>query len=286
MNKYNYSQDELERNKKALYASLDKLGEAHAEKVQPYIDAQPKMLEMKETDDRSDDEILSEVRKKIEQTYGQKVQKAQDDAASSSATLAQKIKELAESAQERKDAATKTYDKAINVVEGDAVKRGIARSSIANEGVAALERDRVSKINDIDDETRVKTEETQAKIDALSEELKKLIEELGIQKEEDEASEYEKAIKKRLEGNNKIIEYNNEAATKNASTLNKYNKSAAKAQLDALNYQYELDKVQKVVDFYKTFADKNAALDDLLSDESLKNYLGDKYELALKMIKA
>ena len=241
-------------------------------------------LERKTTDDATDEMLLEKIRQKLDQKYGQLAKKAESDTANKKFSLNEQIKAAEAEAKKKSASVEKDYDEAVKNVENDALKRGIARSSIANGGVADLEKEKVAAMNAVSDQKSEVQSALVKEINGLKDKLNELYAEYEKQRAAEEQTEFYDAKKQRDDANNAAIEYNNkvsEIENKYADEL--YEKEGDQA-LKRLAQSFAVARMNEVVNFYRSFEDKNAALADFMADDKLKDYLGDYYSIAFRLI--
>ncbi|MBR2989111.1 MAG: hypothetical protein IKC64_05255 [Clostridia bacterium] len=140
-----------------------------------------------------------------------------------------KIKEnLATAYESGRSSLDSTYDEAIKRASNDALKRGLARSSIAVNTVGALEGERAKSKADLTQKYNASIGEIDAKINALESERVKAINDFNIAYTVKVSEQIEKLKAEREEKQAEVIKYNNELA----KTENKEQIDRAKAESD------------------------------------------------------
>ena len=119
-----------------------------------------------------------------------------------------------------------TYDDAVKRASNDALKRGLARSSIAVNTVGALEGERAKSKADLVQKYNASVSDIDAKINALESERVKAINDFNIAYTVKVSEQIEKLKAERDEKQAEVIKYNNEIA----KTQNKERIDRAKAE--------------------------------------------------------
>ena len=277
--------EDVKKKKQALYEKMEASKKEEEEKIQPYKDAPGKQIyERKATDDTTDEQLLKRVKSSLDEKYSKKAEQANADSEAARYSLAEKIKEVERAAEAKKAEKSAEYLKAIDAVEEDALKRGIARSSIANGGIAALKKGEQDAVNGIDEK---KTAEKAALLDEING-LKDKLDALLKQYEEDKVAEsdekFDEAKTLRDKNNQDAVDYNNKLLEKEYDYYRKTGNDEYAKTVESIKREYGAKRLDDVVDYYRSFGDKAAALEDFLSDERWVDYLGDYYKIAFNLI--
>ena len=267
-----------------MYEAMEKSVEEQAKEAEKHSAITKLGLEKKTTDDTTDEQLLEKIKQKLDQKYGQMTKKAESDTADKRYSLNEQIKAAEAEAKKKSTAVEKNYDEAVKSVENDALKRGIARSSIASGGVAEIEKSKAAAINAVNEKKDDAVSALVKEINGLQDKLNELYAEYDKQRAVDEQTEFDAAKKQRDDFNNDVLEYNNKVSvTENKYADGVYEKEGDQA-LKRLAQTYAVSRMNEVVNFYRSFADKNAALADFMADDKLKDYLGDYYPIAFRLI--
>ena|GEM_PF-5484262 len=284
--KYNYTDEEIKKKKQQMYESMNRSAEEQARKEQALSVKKEYGLERKAIDETTDDELLAAIKNKLDQKYGELKQGAVDDSAKKRYTFNEQIKKAEADAKSKAVSAEQRYGQAIKDVENDALKRGIARSSIANGGVALLEKDKNKLLTSIERSKNDEQAELIKKINDLEEQLEAALASYDGKRAVEEEDQFATAKKERDKANNDAIEYNNKVTQAETEYADNVAKKTVDNGLDALTKSYEVARMNDVVNFYRSFEDKDKALSDFLSDEKWKDYLGNYYPIAFRLISA
>ncbi|MBO4572896.1 MAG: hypothetical protein J5762_03940 [Clostridia bacterium] len=285
MSKIHYSDEQLKQNKKTLKESLDKSMAEQSEAVKNYDEKPLKIqLDRLPTDDRSDDELLEAVKTKLNAKYGTLVSDANRSNAKKINDMNELIKKAEADAQKRKAEESELYANAEKAVENDALKRGIARSSIANGAVAEIEKSKADAVSAVEKTKYAKQSELKEKIESLQSELEELMKNYDLQMAAEQEELYEKAKKERDSANEIALKYNNTITEKEVNYQDTEAAAAIQKEKEKVEEKYFIDRLNKITAYYRDFDDKSKALDDFLSDDGMREYLGKFYNTAYKMI--
>lgn len=285
MSKIHYSDEQLKQNKKTLKESLDKSMAEQSEAVKNYDEKPLKIqLDRLPTDDRSDDELLEAVKTKLNAKYGTLVSDANRSNAKKINDMNELIKKAEADAQKRKAEESELYANAEKAVENDALKRGIARSSIANGAVAEIEKSKADAVSAVEKTKYAKQSELKEKIESLQSELEELMKNYDLQMAAEQEELYEKAKKERDSANENALKYNNTITEKEVNYQDTEAAAAIQKEKEKVEEKYLIDRLNKITAYYRDFDDKSKALDDFLSDDGMREYLGKFYNTAYKMI--
>ncbi len=283
--KYNYSQEELEKKKKEVLDKVVGLNNEY-EKILPTLDDTNKNgFRLLDKDTTSDATLKKRAEEQANLEYETKKAKAQDSTKQKSLTLSQAINAILEESEKKKQDTSKEYDTSKNRVEEDASKRGIARSSIANGMVADLEGKKLAELDEIDNEASEKSNDIKAQIADLQNKLTDLIAQYELERSVSAEAKFANAKEKRDTRNDAVDKYNNSIRQFEVENNQKLKYSPAdKSAAKAVKVEYDKKKVAEVVNFYNSFEDKSKALEDFLSNDELREALGDNYEMCLRLI--
>ena len=188
-----------------------------------------------------------------------------------------------------------SYEESLNTVQQEAVKKGVAHSSIVLDKIAAITGEKNQKILDVNTESQQKISDINAKIAAIDDLLDDAdtyyseIEEAEIQAKIVELNEKEE--EKRIE----VFKYNNGLHEKEVKYLNSITVKTASLQLqymdivsdfytkdELVEMGYYTDAISCVVSYYNTLS-AYAAYTDIVADRTLPIYLDDYYSNVVYM---
>lgn len=277
---YNYSQEQLEKKKKDLLDTVNGLNDEYDALLPSLKNTNENGFTFMEKDTTSDETLKNRAETQANAEFETKKAKAEEDTSQKTSSLEKSIKELLEGAESKKQDTSDSYELSKKRVEEDASKRGIARSSIANGSIADLEGKKLAALSKIDDDTAAKSDDIQLQITELKNKLSELISLYEMQKAASAESLFSTAKAARDKSNADADKYNNSLRQFEIQNgVNTSNTAAEQAKVD-----YDKKKIAAVVDFYNSFADKNKAIEDFLSNEDLKMALGETYDVCLRLI--
>ena len=259
--------------------ALKEIGDLHDEyKNKTLADTKELKLDRLEYEAPSDDELLKEAQRSLADKYAAKRSAASTDAENKRRSLAEAVAEASKTAAAEKKAVDDNYGKALSEIENSAIKRGIARSSIAQGAVNELAGDTAAKKQEIDEKANAKKADISEKISSLEDELKNVLSGLdeSEQKEIEEAfSKLRKASEDKAE---EVRKYNNSLEEKEKNYALKTFDAPTSERLAEIKDDYDRKKLKIALDYYLAIEDKAAALDEFLGDEMMREYLGDYYD--------
>lgn len=202
-------------------------------------------------------------------------------------------------AKDKTVASTKeNYANAKRDASNDALKRGLARSSIVVSVLDAFSKDEIDTLNSIEKEYNDSISALDFELNALNAQKTKALNDFDIAYAVKLNDKIASLTKEYDEREQEIIEYNNDIAKKEKDYLDKYNSLVSDIQNTNFSNtlkknelitkygnkavsSYIKNQVYDLLDNY--FANKSSdEIASILSDERLKNALGQNYEEALK----
>lgn len=267
----------------------------HLEEIQKkygnldYIDAPPTLgLEKKTFNDMSNDELLDYALKSVDKTqtdknkqeisdlYGGKIDKKND----------KKI-ELEETGKKSQSIINAAYDKSSKNLSNDALKRGLARSSIVINQLSGLEENRAKDLVEEMNTINTKMSNISEEIAELEKSRDSALEDLDIsyaKSLEKSISEKRKELDKEKE---EVFAFNNKVDQLEADyqiELEKQRKAKRKENMEyRAKYGYTLDELKMQNEMYNYMMNylgnmsKKDALAELLGKSEYERLLGDKY---------
>ncbi len=267
----------------------------HLEEIQKkygnldYIDAPPTLgLEKKTFNDMSNDELLDYALKSVDKTqtdknkqeisdlYGGKIDKKND-----------KKTELEETGKKSQSIINAAYDKSSKNLSNDALKRGLARSSIVINQLSGLEENRAKDLVEEMNTINTKMSNISEEIAELEKSRDSALEDLDIsyaKSLEKSISEKRKELDKEKE---EVFAFNNKVDQLEADyqiELEKQRKAKRKENMEyRAKYGYTLDELKMQNEMYNYMMNylgnmsKKDALAELLGKSEYERLLGDKY---------
>ncbi len=271
--------------RKKLLEELKGLDNELSTKLETVDDGKLK-LERLEYTPLTDDEITTLAKESFESKYATKKQNVTDETASKKLSFLEALENAQKQAKEDKVAVESAYKNAKDNVEDQALKRGMARSSVVVNQVGELEKGKQAHLLDIKEELDQKVNDINDKIVNLELELSKSLKDLDMEK----AIEInEKIIELRKDEQAKkeeIIKYNNSIEAQETQYNNSYVNNEAVDKREKLEIETNRAKVAAAVNYYSTFNSEEEALQALRDDDEVRNAIGNYYEYLVKAIKA
>lgn len=261
--------------KKSLYDSLDKIN-ADYEKtdVRSYNGTVLPKYEEKTYDAPTDEEIAAVAAEQERPITEKKKQAAQALAEEKKAALNAKKEEYADDAKESEKRISAAYETAKTNAENQAIKRGIARSSIISEQLKDFDEAKIKDVESAQKTAREKIAEADEKIGNLTEELREAVASYDIE-EAVKINERINALKEeRTKKQNEVTEYNNALKEKRAKTLTSLGLSGMDIS-DENSDEYIAAKNAKLQALYKYYGKAENKKDFLRDAERIKKYVGD-----------
>ena len=268
----------VENNEKKGKA-LSKIDALHREyKDKTLADVKDLQLEKLDYTAPGDDELMREAERSLKDKYSQKRTDAVSSADKRKRTIIDALKEAERSAEIEKRAVDENYGKASADVENSAIKRGVARSSIAQGAINELAASGAAKKQEIDGAVSEKRSTLSDRLSAVDEELKSLLSELDESEKRDVEDAFSKLKQESEKRADEVKKYNNSVKEKEQNYALKTFDAPTRERLDEIKKEYELEKLKIALDYYLSIGDKAAAFDEFLGDGDMKEYLGSYYD--------
>lgn len=234
------------------------------------------VLKKKEYDAPTDEDIEKLAEKSVGEKYEGQKEILGDKKNLAVEELENKKLKLELNNEESKKALKSAYDEAKDEVSKQAIRRGIARSSIVLERLSKLDANKIQDLFELDEKTFKDISDIDGEIKRVENEYKSAVKGLDVnmaldksEKIDELKKEREKKIEEALEYNNTIDEklvkfYNSTVDLRNSSTQKLADDEALKERyVRALKYYYGMNPVD--------------ALNEFNSDYEVQSLLGDKY---------
>lgn len=195
--------------------------------------------------------------------------------------------------KEEKDKAIETfYDKAVNETEEQALKRGLARSSIVIEQIAGLNSEKAHELMNTMEELQTKLSNNTKEITRIEQEREEALNNLNIEYAIDLNEQLEKIINDYNKSVQEAINFNNNVEKLKAEYKLDLDKQKLNKQntITKLEHEYKIDYVTEQIknaqfEYLKNYFDslnKDYALDLFLTNKDIKTVLGDNYSKMYK----
>ncbi len=219
--------------------------------------------------------------------YDQKKKEATEDFKKVLLDLEFEKDSLAHAAEKEKDEINNVFDSEVFAVENQAIKRGLARSSIVLMQLSRVESERAENLTETMRKLESNINSIESKIETKTRELDLAIEALDIEKIDKIEKEISKAYDEYKKEYDEVIEFNNNVKKLEAEYKIKYEKAKAEHKEDILALsQYGYDEYRKKLDIakynymvsYLSQFDKDQAFEIFFRNSNFKELLGDNYQ--------
>lgn len=295
--------DKLRELEKKYNDSLPKEEEADIDSLFP------KESGLKEIDytPRTDEDIVESAKKSVDFDKKQAVNKVDDKYKNAVDALSDDKKSAGETLKQSYDNLEKLYSQLRERANDDALKRGIARSSIAAGQTDALSAQHLKSATDAENAYTIAVANIDASISKLERDKDNALEELDLkyaveldQKINDLKSERDKTVEKYEKYNNEIRKKNDEYEANRQKKISDYlnQKEKDKLEKDKQQRDYEskygysgeklknyTERYKVAYDFYSSLSPEIAA-DALKASPNMKYYLGEYYDKLLSSLKS
>lgn len=255
-------------------------------------------FERMESVSKSDEDIKNEATNSLAEYKNSSLSSIDEDIENKRSELEDNKNTLAESKESTVSKVKSNYESAKKEASDDALKRGLARSSIAVSVLDAFSKDEIDTLNSIEKEYSTSLNELNFELNALDAQKKKALADFDIAYAVKLNDKISTLTSEYNEKQQEVIEYNNKIAEKEKDYLDKYNSLVADIQSG--NYSnatkkaelynkygskfistYTKNQIYGVLDDY--FANKSSEeIAEILNGDDMKNALGSDYEDILK----
>lgn len=249
-----------------------------------------------------DDEISKVAKDSLQEYYSTNVNKINTDSNSEKQNLESSKETKTSSAGDLKNTIEQTYAGVKEDASNDALKRGLARSSIIINKLEAFDNSKINEINEIDKKLTEDIDAINFQIDALETQKESALNEFNItyasklntkiSELKDDLTEKQKEVTKY---NNEIAQieadyekekakFNNDANSDDFSKSMEINEFIAKYGLPTLSALKNNEKYESALSYFNTL-DKATALSLIQNNASLKTQLGNYYNQLVSQFK-
>lgn len=270
--------------KDALYDKLEKITRDYEKKdTRTYNGTVVPDLKEKTYDAPTDEEITAYVTAEEKSATADKKAKAEKTAADKKAALSAKIDSVNSDVGETEKRINAAYDAAKENASNEALKRGIARSSIVSEQLKELDEGRIEDVENAYENGNRRISAINDEIDKLSSGLTDALNALDI----DEAVRINERIVKlkdeREKKQNEVLEYNNALKEKKARLLTQLGGIDPTEENSDEFVNARAEKFRALYDYYRKSAD--AATETAEDKNRIEKYVGnDGYEYLRRML--
>lgn len=264
-------------------AAIEELQKEFNDKT--YADVKTVDFEKMTYEEPDDDELMKKAKKSVADKFDAKKVKAETSANDKKKTLSEALANIANDVEKQKIDAEYAYNKAKTETENSALKRGVARSSMAqialNEVITAL----ADKLVSIDDAAKARADKLNADKDAIDADLKSRLDSIDEERSAAEETAFDKLKKEAEDRRKEALKYNNTLEEKKKEIELKTFDSKTQAEIAQIKKDYDKKKLAVALDYYLSFTDPAAAFKEYVADDKIKDYLGDYYEYLFNILK-
>ncbi len=254
-----------------------------------YVDAPDSLnLDKVEVPNKTDEEIIGAVKNSLTDKYSKKKETTDQSFREKIESLLSSTQTLKDRNQESQDQINQSYDNSIKATENQALKRGLARSSIVISQISSLEGGRASDLSQSLKDLENKLSDAEKQIASLESEqqeaLNNLEVEYALELEEEiqkAKDDYQKSVQEAINFNNNVDKL--EAEYKLKLDKQKQDKQKTLTELkDKYDTTYTFNKIRdeqfNYLKDYLSELDKDYALSLLLTNREFKSVLGNRYK--------
>ncbi len=254
-------------------------------------------LQKVEFEEKTDDELSELAKNSLASKYNTKKQSTNDSFEKQIDNLLKQSEENKKQAESQKESVNEIFDNSIKETENQALKRGLARSSVIIGQVANLEGSRANELANILKDINDNLTYTENKISELENEKERALDDLDIEyamelneKIQSVKDDYNKQKQQAIEFNNNVEKLEAEYKLKlddqklqrqkqTTELKDKYGVDYAKEQIKDNQYEYMKNYVDSI--------DKDYAIDLLTRNKEFENLMGsNRYKQLLAYLEA
>ncbi len=228
----------------------------------------------------TDKEIEDKASETVDKKYALKENALETKKDSAVKNLELKNQELKDGAKDKKDAVEQAYTELEKDLNSNAIKRGIARSSIVSEQIKNLGVQKIRDLLGVDEKVADEIKVNSDKIVTLEQEYVQAIDNLSIEKAIELGDAIEKLKKEQDEKLEKVLKYNNDIK-KQQTALNEKSTSLSKTEIADIKSKM----VNAVLEYYNSLP-KEERLLAFESDEDILELLGENASLVERYLRA
>lgn len=252
---------------------------------------------------KTDKEIEDFVKASLASKQAKEIQNFNESVLSLYNSLENKKTGVTEQAAADKADIEKIYEQRKTQAEKDALKRGLARSSVVLGKIEQFDSGKISDILKVNEGLSKTIAQIDGDIAALELKKEDALRNFDLEHAAEIVNKISELAAERDKKQAEALKYNNELALKEAeynNGLEQFNSKKAADDYDRLvktltadaNAKNQLSQaktteiVQAVRSYYDGFADPKEAFDDFMSDSSMKGYLGNYYSTMYSYLKS
>lgn len=265
-----------EKDKQTLLATLGDIDSRYSQKQQTGLGLTPLSYD----NVKSDSEVAKQAESMLGASYIADTQKIGDSYNQQSESQLAKKKSADEQFKTLADSLEEQYGKRKTAAENDALRRGLARSSVIVKSIEEFDKQKISGVLELEQNMLNLVGEADRRIEELEQERENALKNYELTHAAQVQAKIYELTQQRDKQMEDIIKYNNTIQEKEV----KHMASTTSAQDEKLNtYLMQEEKVSALKEYYNGM-DKNAAIADLTSDSALKEHLGSYYNYMLNYL--
>ena len=226
--------------------------------------------------DMSDADIRAAAEQSLSYGLTQKKESIEESAAKAAETAEKKKTAVSEAAAEKQAAVDGYYDDRRKQAESEALRRGLARSSVIMNRIEEYDKGRHDEKLTLEQKLTTALSDLDKEIETLAAQREKALLSADSAYAADLAKEIKSLTDDRYKKVVEAIKYNNTVMEKEAEN-EKLNRADAEKEL-------ALEKMMSARDYYEGFSGKKEAMADFEADHTLRAQLGDYYLYLLSYI--
>lgn len=268
---------------------IDKLNEINNKKYESdviFVDVKPTLgLQKKEEIEIDEDELRESISNALSKENETKKASKQKLTSEEIEKVLNQMQGLTQSAESNAQNISEIYDEERESFSMDALKRGLARSSIALLKISEIDNEKANKLNQIAENLSQELLEKEQTIQNLQTSLSESFEKLDLELVEDIENELSKQIEELKKRQEEILEFNNNVNKLEAEyqlklpdklkEAEEYNKQAKQEQLKS-TFKKSNELYLACVDYFGRL-DRKTAINEFLQTKELQTVLGSAY---------
>lgn len=289
MYKYSFSNEDTDKitEKTKKYSELL----SNFKKVDDKYDFDSKELnlERKTFQGKSDDEIQNEAKNSLQDYYDTGIKDIENKYIDKQTELDDKMLETKQSGEQQKKETSSLYSSLKDDAKKDAIKRGLSRSSIVINVLDAFDQNMIKEYNRINEEISSKIQNLNNQKSLLDEQKQNALNSFDLSYAVKLSSKIDEINDKLKQEEQKILEYNNEIAQKEAEFESKqkdkaltYAQFVEKYGKSGINTLKQDEKVAYAEQYLMSLS-KEEALDELNNNKVFTSELGPSNYTKLKL---
>ena len=247
-----------------------------------------------EVPNKTEDELYKIAKESLSQKYKTDKSNLTNTFETKINNLINKKDEYSKASETKSNSVEDYYKQAINETEEQALKRGLARSSIVIEQIASLNKDKASELINIMNDLQLKISDNSKEIFSLEEERDVALNNLDIayaielnQKLDEIKTKYDKSVQDAIEFNNNVeklkAEYQLDLDKQKLDKQNTITKMEKEYKVDYVSDQIKSAQFEYLKNYFDSL-DKEYAISLFLTNKDLKSILGDNYSKMYKYL--